>query len=97
MRWGHTSVQYEKYMFVFGGCGKSEKYHNWETVYRLDCETFEWFQIRPTVGQRPEPRDSHSSCCIDAKMYIYGGSTSEKLLNELWSFDLQNYIWKKVD
>jgi len=30
-------------------------------------------------------------------MYIFGGSTADYLLNDLWSFNLVNYSWKKIE
>jgi N-acetylneuraminic acid mutarotase len=39
---------YEKYMYIFGGCGKHEKNTKlWEAVYRLDLESNEWEKYSP--------------------------------------------------
>jgi N-acetylneuraminic acid mutarotase len=84
-RWGHTAVMYEKYMYLFGGCGKNENYKLFEAVYKLDCESYEWEKITSSTIF-PETRDSHSCARIGNKMYIYGGSTADSLLNEMWTF-----------
>jgi len=83
-------------MYIFGGCGKTENSKLFEAVFKLDCETYEWEKI-VTQGLFPETRDSHSCCRIGNKMYIYGGSTSESLLNEMWTFQFDKNIWKLIE
>ena len=57
-------------------------------MYKLDCETFEWEKIIVNSQSNPDHRDSHLITLIDKKIYMFGGKTpSEKLKNDLWSFD----------
>ncbi len=30
-------------------------------------------------------------------MYIFGGSTPDDLLNDMWAFDLTNNTWNKIE
>ena len=51
----------------------------------------------PQPGPRPESRDSHSCARIGNKMYIFGGSTQESLINELWTFSFEKNTWRKLE
>ena len=45
----------------------------------------------------PLERTSHSSCILNNNLYIFGGVKKDgNFLNDLWSFDLENYIWTKI-
>ena len=45
----------------------------------------------------PLERTSHSSCILNNYLYIFGGIKKDgNFLNDLWSFDLENYIWLKI-
>jgi len=42
-RWGHTAIVYEKFMYVFGGCGVESDASN--DLFRLDCKSYEWEKL----------------------------------------------------
>lgn len=84
-------------MYLFGGCGKNDNHKLFEAVYKLDCETCEWEKIQSATSISPETRDSHSCARIGNKMYIYGGSTSESLLNEMWTFQFDKNVWRQLE
>jgi N-acetylneuraminic acid mutarotase len=44
----------------------------------------------------PIKRSEHSSTIIDSKMYIFGGNSNSKVLNDLWCFDLDNNQWSEI-
>ncbi len=45
----------------------------------------------------PLERTSHSSCILNNNLYIFGGVKKDgNFLNDLWSFDLENYYWTKI-
>ncbi|EAS07283.2 kelch motif protein (macronuclear) [Tetrahymena thermophila SB210] len=92
-RWGHTSVVYEKYLYVYGGCGKQQDCSKTMQIFRLDCETYEWNKVEYTTDVIPDSRDSHTANVINNKMWVFGGSNSELLFNEFWTFDLQKNEW----
>lgn len=87
-------------MFLFGGSGNNTNSRNWETIYILNCETFEWEKVCPndaTGINTPEPRDSHACVRIGNSMYIFGGSNGENPLNDMFAFNLVSKTWNKID
>ena len=56
------------------------------TIYPLD------------VSKVPQQRNSHGMCFNEEKLlYIFGGGCEDKLLNDLWSFDLETKKYEKVE
>ena len=45
----------------------------------------------------PGKRTGHSATIIKDKMYLFGGDTGMKCVNELWEFDIPNRSWTKVE
>lgn len=62
-------------------------------VFRLDCETYEWEKVNSISSDVPEARDSHSANLVNHKMWVFGGSNSDLLYNQFWTFDLQTTEW----
>ena len=58
-----------------------------------------WEKINPKDNFLPEPRSGHASVIsIQTKtLYIFGGYTDKDALNDMYAFDLENEIWKKVE
>lgn len=58
-------------------------------------------------GPEPQLRDFHTAVCIDHKMYLFGGRSSEfesgvylpgeKYCPKLWYLDLVTYKWHKPE
>ena len=44
----------------------------------------------------PMKRAEHSSTIIDSKLYVFGGNSGSKILNDLWFFDLETKRWKEI-
>lgn len=98
-RWGHGVVLYENQIYLFGGSGNNTNSRNWEAIYILNCDTFEWERICPTdpfKGNIPEPRDSHSATRIGNNMYIFGGSNGNAPFNDIFAFNFTFRSWNKV-
>ena len=62
-----------------------------------------WTKIEPRVGEPwPVGRDVHAACCLDhggehPQLLISGGLDNDnKILNDLWLFDVASRKWKKV-
>ena len=99
-RWGHSVILFENQMFLFGGSGNNSNARNWETIYILNCETYEWEKVCPNDAlgtNTPEPRDSHACVRIGNNMYIFGGSNGENPLNDMFAFNLVSKTWNKID
>lgn len=81
-------------MYVYGGCGKQADTVKTSSVFRLDCESFEWEQLSvPENSVQPQARDSHTASVVGTSMWVFGGSNYETLLNEFWRFDLISHLW----
>lgn len=47
-----------------------------------------------SIGPSISPRYSHSCCCVESKVYVFGGCTiANTTFNDLWRFDLSNRTW----
>jgi len=44
---------YDKFMFLYGGHGDYDDPKYWDSVYKLDCETYEWERIHSTSSIKP--------------------------------------------
>ena len=98
-RWGHSVVLHQNNMYIFGGSGNTQNTRNWETIYILNCETFDWEKCLPydnTNTQYPEPRDSHAATLMGNTMYVFGGSNGDVPLNDLFSFNFTTKAWNIV-
>lgn len=99
-RWGHSVILFENQMFLFGGSGNNNNARNWETIYILNCDTYDWEKVCPNDAlgtNTPEPRDSHACVRIGNNMYIFGGSNGENPLNDMFAFNLVSKTWNKID
>lgn len=70
------------------GCDGEENTKLWE----LDLKTYEWAVIAEE-GDIPEPRDDHSICYNNGKLYLFGGFVRGKRTNELYEFDCETKKW----
>uniref|UniRef100_A0A8B9TPR6 F-box protein 42 n=1 Tax=Anas platyrhynchos TaxID=8839 RepID=A0A8B9TPR6_ANAPL len=83
---GATLVVYKDLLVLFGGWTRPSPYplHQPE---RWNC-------IVTTHG--PPPMAGHSSCVIEDKMIVFGGSLgSRQMSNDVWVLDLEQWAWSK--
>lgn len=55
----------------------------------------EW-SIPKLFGNPPKPRSGHSSILVGSSIYIFGGSSKEGLLSDLFVIDLESRVWEEV-
>jgi len=92
----HTSVliDFGNSMLIFGGADTFGKPHN--EVYRYTFSTQHW-TLMQVEGEIPEPRSDHASAVTpDGKQMIVFGGLGSTFYNDLYSLDLENWIWKKI-
>ncbi|KAI8375222.1 hypothetical protein BD560DRAFT_393085 [Blakeslea trispora] len=48
-------------------------------------------------NQPPEPRSGHISILHDNKLYIFGGTNTNRLFNDIWYLDLSTLRWHLIE
>uniref|UniRef100_A0ABI7ZTF4 F-box domain-containing protein n=1 Tax=Felis catus TaxID=9685 RepID=A0ABI7ZTF4_FELCA len=97
---GATLVVYKDLLVLFGGWTRPSPYplHQPERFFD-EIHTYSpsknwWNCIVTTHG--PPPMAGHSSCVIDDKMIVFGGSLgSRQMSNDVWVLDLEQWAWSK--
>jgi hypothetical protein len=83
-------------MIVFGGQAGQRQ----NDVWALDLEGEGAWSRVTTGGTPPSQRYGHSAVCDIARnrMIVFGGSTSQQIVGDLWSLDLgPNPTWSELD
>ncbi|NWW01975.1 FBX42 protein, partial [Oreocharis arfaki] len=97
---GATLVVYKDLLVLFGGWTRPSPYplHQPERFFD-EIHTYSpsknwWNCIMTTHG--PPPMAGHSSCVIEDKMIVFGGSLgSRQMSNDVWVLDLEQWAWSK--
>ena len=45
---------------------------------------------------QPSPRNGHTACIFENHMYVFGGREDNRILNDLWMFDLETLQWQEL-
>lgn len=93
-RSGHSVVRAGPRLFLFGGEGpKRRKLNDFHT---FDLKSLTWLPLRCT-GTRPSARSNHVATLHDDRiLYIFGGTSKSRTLNDLYSFDFETMIWSRI-
>eukprot|EP00301_Raphidiophrys_heterophryoidea_P027897 c9879_g1_i2.p1 GENE.c9879_g1_i2~~c9879_g1_i2.p1 ORF type:complete len:761 (+),score=165.28 c9879_g1_i2:262-2283(+) len=88
-------------IFVFGGETANNNLSNAIITFPLSSpSTGTWKVINPRSGL-PAPRKGHAAARLNTIMYIFGGliiqDAGPQTTSEMWSFDLVNLNWSRVD
>nr|XP_010304312.1 PREDICTED: F-box only protein 42 [Balearica regulorum gibbericeps] len=97
---GATLVVYKDLLVLFGGWTRPSPYplHQPERFFD-EIHTYSpsknwWNCIVTTHG--PPPMAGHSSCVVEDKMIVFGGSLgSRQMSNDVWVLDLEQWAWSK--
>jgi len=83
-------------VYIFGGFGGSDSWLG--DLWALDTQSvrvrdvskaiMSWHKP-PSKGAAPCARAAHSATMVGGRMYIFGGNTGKKRLNDLYSLDTQ--------
>jgi hypothetical protein len=95
-REGHTAVEYDKKLFIFGGTDGSTNYND---LYVWDVERGECW--RPYCsGEKPQPRAYHSMIRVGKRVYIFSGSCWDDFTGVVWDdfcfLDLESLTWHSL-
>lgn len=94
-----NGVVYKRKWYMFGGFGGDSVWRRVCRVYSFDFDTneFKIFHEPKGLETSPPPRSVHSVCLYNDLIYIYGGWDSRKCFNDLWSLDVEQKKWTKVE
>lgn len=56
----------------------------------------EWVPV-PVTGRKPLARYQHAAAVVEGKLYVVGGNTNGRYLNDVQVLDLKKLSWSKVD
>jgi acyl-CoA-binding protein len=56
----------------------------------------EWAPV-PVTGRKPLARYQHAAAVVEGKLYVVGGNTNGRYLNDVQVLDLKKLSWSKVD
>ncbi|KAI8852412.1 hypothetical protein BC829DRAFT_75298 [Chytridium lagenaria] len=100
-----TAVPGQNGCLLFGGASHEEGFRN--DLFWLDLGTMTWTEARISEGPIPKPRYEHMAAVVFRRdganpdlrsphLLVFGGSSEEGLLNDLWDFDLATRKWTQL-
>eukprot|EP00698_Gefionella_okellyi_P005667 TRINITY_DN15136_c0_g1_i1.p1 TRINITY_DN15136_c0_g1~~TRINITY_DN15136_c0_g1_i1.p1 ORF type:complete len:423 (-),score=52.36 TRINITY_DN15136_c0_g1_i1:99-1367(-) len=90
-RYGHTAVAYLESMIVFGGTSFDGECLSSQASLVVNRKAAQWQALAPGPA-----RTHHSAAILQHKMFVFGGSNSTSLQNDLWTYDFQLRLWQTV-
>jgi Kelch motif len=89
----HSASLYESNsMVIFGGFVNGVRNND---VYKFTFITRKWELLKPSTAAAPAPRAAHSSIIYKDLIIIFGGKDEDnEKLNDVWAFNLRNFVWE---
>ncbi|KAI4338512.1 hypothetical protein MLD38_023561 [Melastoma candidum] len=93
-RGGHTVVRANSALILFGGeDGRRRKLND---LHMFDLKSSTWLPLNCT-GMVPSARCNHVATLYNNKtLFIFGGSSKSKSLNDIYSLDFETMIWSRI-
>ncbi|XP_057752402.1 acyl-CoA-binding domain-containing protein 6-like isoform X2 [Arachis stenosperma] len=93
-RSGHSVVMANTVLILFGG--EDAKRRKLNDLHMFDLKSLTWLPLHYT-GAAPCPRFNHVASLHDDKiLYIFGGSSKSRTLNDLYSLNFETMAWSRV-
>ncbi|KAL4642835.1 hypothetical protein ACB092_02G048700 [Castanea dentata] len=93
-RSGHTVVRASSVLLLFGG--EDAKKRKLNDLHMFDLKSLTWLPLHYT-GTGPSPRSNHVATLYDDKtLFLFGGASKSKTLNDLYSFDFETMVWSRI-
>ncbi|PIA61600.1 hypothetical protein AQUCO_00300841v1 [Aquilegia coerulea] len=93
-RSGHTVIRAGPKLILFGG--EDAKRRKLNDLHTFDLKSLIWLPAQCT-GTRPSPRCNHVAALHDDRiLYIFGGTSKSRTLNDLYSLDFETMIWSRI-
>lgn len=100
-RFGHSLCVYKNDKFIVFGGKNSQNFLNDVIIFDFDEKSEKVkLETRNTKNLNvPIPRYDHSAVILNDELFIFGGlakTTQTYCLNDLWSYNITQNIWKKI-
>ncbi|MCL7037085.1 hypothetical protein MKW94_014706 [Papaver nudicaule] len=93
-RSGHSVTRAGSVLILFGG--EDAKGRKLNDIHMFDLKSLMWLPLHYT-GSRPSPRSNHVAALYDDRiLFIFGGSSKSRTLNDLYSLDFETMIWTRI-
>ncbi|KAI3962319.1 hypothetical protein MKX01_005321 [Papaver californicum] len=93
-RSGHSVTRAGSVLILFGG--EDAKGRKLNDIHMFDLKSLMWLPLHYT-GSRPSPRSNHVASLYDDRiLFIFGGSSKSRTLNDLYSLDFETMIWTRI-
>ncbi|XP_062174960.1 acyl-CoA-binding domain-containing protein 6 isoform X2 [Alnus glutinosa] len=93
-RSGHTVVRASSVLILFGG--EDAKRRRLNDLHMFDLKSLTWLPLHCT-GTGPSPRSNHVAALYDDRtLFIFGGASKSKTLNDLYSLDFETMVWSRI-
>lgn len=93
-RSGHTVVKSSSVLILFGG--EDSKRRKLNDLHMFDLKSMTWLPLQCT-GAGPSPRSNHVAALYDDRtLYVFGGHSKSKTLNDLYSLDFETMMWSRI-
>ncbi|KAK6913804.1 hypothetical protein RJ641_021125 [Dillenia turbinata] len=93
-RSGHSVVRASSVLILFGG--EDAKRRKLNDLFMFDLKSLTWLPLHCT-GSGPSPRSNHVAALYDDRiLFIFGGSSKSRTLNDLYSLDFETMVWSRM-
>ena len=97
-RRGHSATAIDGYLYIFGGCDKTEVLLG--DLWRLNLKTCVWEEVQPHFpGLGPPPSVGHAAAVFKNMLLTFGGNISSlkrESCSEVWLWDIQKGQWMQL-
>ncbi|THU67812.1 hypothetical protein C4D60_Mb05t28620 [Musa balbisiana] len=95
-RSGHTVLRAGAVLILFGG--EDVKGRKLNDLFMFDLKSLTWLPLHYNCrGTGPSARSNHVAALYEDKLlFIFGGHSKSKILNDLHSLDFETMIWSRV-
>ena len=100
-RFGHSTIEFEKNLIVFGGGTEYNHVHKFREcingIFKYHSTISEWRPLE-NKGVHIDARKFHAGCVIGKQFVVHGGlSSKNKMLEELLIYDFTKMGWIPTD
>jgi len=96
-RFGHSMVTKGKKIYLFGGKRHNKDKDPLADLWEFDMDTNVWVEKVTKSESKPEGIVYHSAVVHKNQMILFGGYRNKKPCNELWTLNLENFEWTRLE